>query len=53
MIEVRFDRQRLAIWEKRIYARVLKEIVTKIFLFKKGTRLFKEVADTEIRILFK
>ena len=53
MIEVRFGRQRLAIWEKIIYARVLKKIITQIFLFKKSMRLFKGAADIEIRIIFK
>ena len=53
MIEVRLDRQRLTMWEKRIYARVLREIIVQIFLFKRSIRLFREVANIKIIIIFK
>ena len=53
MIEIKFNRQQLAGWEKKSYARILKEVITQIFLFSKGTRLLKGAVCIEIKIIFK
>ena len=53
MIEIKFNRQQLAGWEKIGYARVLREVINQILLFNKGTRLLKGAVCIEIKIIFK
>ncbi|MFH1062041.1 MAG: hypothetical protein V1747_04055 [Candidatus Omnitrophota bacterium] len=53
MIEIRFNRQGLTSLDKLNYARIFKLIIPKIVMFNKCSRLFKPVADIEIRIIFR
>ncbi len=53
MIEIKFNRQQLRGWEKESYARILKEVITQIFLFTKGVRLSSRDVRVEIKIIFK
>ena len=53
MIEIKFNRQQLAGWEKESYAHILKKVIAQISRFNKGTRLLKDVVHTEIKIIFK
>ncbi|MBU1042915.1 MAG: hypothetical protein KJ915_00760 [Candidatus Omnitrophica bacterium] len=53
MIEIRFNRQGLTAQDKLNYARIFKKIIPKLGIFNKYSRLFKQSADIEIRIIFR
>ena len=52
MIEIKFNRQQLTRREKDKYAQVLKKIIAQVFQFNKDAKLLRDVARTELKIIF-